>query len=72
MTDEDERLTLTSEVEDEFSEPLERLETALESVDEEIRNTGGGGSDEITIDAEAHTSDAIGELEALEDRKSVV
>jgi hypothetical protein len=66
MTDEDERLTLTSEVEDEFSEPLERLETALESVDQEIRDTGGGGSDEITIDAEAHTGAAIGELEALE------
>lgn len=66
MTDEDERLTLTSEVEDEFSEPLERLETALESLDEEIRETGGGGSDEITIDAEAHTADAIDDLAALE------
>lgn len=63
---EEERLELVSTVEDEFTEPLQRLESALDDVDDEIRETGAG-EDEIRIDVElSGVGTAIAELEALE------
>ncbi len=69
---EQERLNLVSAVEDEFSEPLERLENSLDSVDDEIRQTGGG-TDKIQIDTEVTgVSQAIGELQALDSAISAI
>jgi len=63
---EEERLELVSTVDDEFSEPLERLESALESVDDEIRQTGRG-RDHVEIHTEVRgAGQAISELEALD------
>lgn len=63
---EEERLDLVSSVEDEFSEPLERLETALEDVDNEITQTGDG-LDSVQIDVDLNgVETAIAELETLE------
>jgi len=61
---EEERLELVSTVEDQFSEPLERLETALEDADDEIRQTGGG-VDSVRIDVETTSEGAVAELEAV-------
>jgi hypothetical protein len=66
MSEEEETLKLISKVEDEFTEPLERLEQALEDVDDAIRDSGKGRND-VTIDTDVRgASTAIGELEALE------
>lgn len=62
---EEERLSLVSEVEDEFTEPLERLEQSLESVDNQIRDTGRG-RDHVRIDVEVGAADAISEIHALD------
>jgi hypothetical protein len=64
---EEERLELVSTVEDEFTEPLERLESTLESVDDEIRQTGRG-RDHVGIDVEVDSGRAFAELEALDSR----
>lgn len=66
MATEEERLELLSTVEDEFTEPLERLEQSLESVDDEIRQTGRG-RDYVRIDVEVSgVSRAMAELEGLD------
>jgi hypothetical protein len=62
---EEERLNLVSKVEDEFTEPLERLEQSLRSVDDQIRDTGRG-RDHVRIDVEVNSGDAVAELEALD------
>ena len=61
----EERLSLVSEVEDEFTEPLERLEQSLEDVDDAIRDAGRG-RDLVEIDVEVSSGDALAELEALD------
>lgn len=63
---EEERLELVSTVEDEFTEPLERLEQSLEDVDDKIRATGGE-MDHVEIEIQTTgVAAAMAELEALE------
>lgn len=62
----EERLDIAANVEDRFSEALGKLQTELINTDQQIQRTGGGGNDEIHVDVEVQTADAIGELEALE------
>ncbi len=62
----EERLDIAANVEDRFSDALGKLQKQLVSTDQVIRKTGGGGNDEIRVDVEVETADAIAELEALD------
>jgi len=62
---EEERLNIVSSVEDDFSDELSTLQTELESVDEQIRSTGGGGDDEIEVDVHLKDETVADEVTAL-------
>ncbi|MEE6210382.1 hypothetical protein U3A55_09455 [Salarchaeum sp. III] len=63
---EEERLSLVSEVEDEFTDDLLQLEDLLADVDDQIRDTGRG-RDHVKVDVEVTgVGEAVGELDALD------